>query len=68
MFPDDFNRRPSPDLRLSYVFLLSSIGFVIFVFLFLIDFNRRPSPDLEFFLWFSFGFPTVFLRFCYVSG
>ena len=42
----DFNRRASPELRLSYEFLWFcwfSNGFDIF----LVDFNRRPSTDLR---------------------
>ena len=59
MVPDDFNRRPSPDLRLCYVFLWSSIGFVIFLLCFWLILIVGPSPDPR--------SSYVFLWFCYVS-
>ena len=62
MLPVDFDRRPSPDLWLSY----DSPWFCYVFAMFPVDFNRRPSPDLRFILW----FPVVlygFLWFCFVS-
>ena len=51
MFLVDFKRLPSPDLRLSYGFVLFAYVFAMF----LIDFDRLPAPDLRF----SDGFPIV---------
>ena len=65
MLPVDFNRRPSPDLRLSYDFLwicMVSFGFAMFP----VEFDRRPSPDLRLsydFLSFSYGFAIFLLCF-----
>ena len=46
MFLIDFNRRPSPDFRLSYDFHWFA-WFSDDVAVFLVDFSRRPSPDLR---------------------
>ena len=47
MFPVDFNRRPSPDLRFIVYFLMVSLWFSYGVAMFSVDFNRRPSHDLR---------------------
>ena len=63
MFLVDFNRRPSPDLWLSYDFLLFFYGLPIGFAMFSIDFHLRPSPDLRLsydFLWFC----MLFVWFC----
>ena len=44
MFLVNFNRRPSPDLLLSYDFPWFCMVFRRFALL-LVDLNRRPSPD-----------------------
>ena len=66
IFQFDFDRRPSPYPRLSYVFLWFFHWFWYVFDMFPIDFNHRPSPDLRLsydFLSFSYGFPTALLCF-----
>ena len=67
MFPIDFNRRASPDQRLSCDFLWFSIGFLMVLSCFRLILIVGPRPIFDY-LMISYCFSLVFLWCCYVSG
>ena len=62
MFPVDFNRRTSPDLRLCYDFIWFSIGFPLVLLCFRLILIVGPRPIFVYLL-ISDRFPLVFLCF-----